>query len=124
MQLKGIGWVGIRTANYADMVSFCRDVLGLIPVSDRGNFAEFALPNGDRVEIFGADNPGNPYMPELAVEFLVEDIEQARAVLEQRGVEFLIPIKTAGSGTSWTHFRAPDGRVYGLTSRAKGGRQG
>ncbi len=118
MLLKGIGWVGTRTANYADMVSFCRDVLGLAPVSDRRNFAEFALPNGDRFEIFGADNPASPYIPELAVEFLVEDIEQATTELKERGAEFLSPIRGDPAGTRWAHFRAPDGRVYGLTSRA------
>ena len=117
MLLKGIGWVGTRTANYAGMVSFCRDVLGLVSVSDHGNFAEFGLPNGDHFEIFGADNPANPYMLELAVEFLVEDIEQARDELERRGAEFLSPIQGDTGGTSWTHFRAPDGQVYGLTSR-------
>lgn len=117
MQLTGIGWVGVRTAKITEMVAFCRDTLGLRTISHDGDFAEFALANGDRFEIFGADHPGNPYMADLAVEFLVDDIEQARAELELRDVEFLIPIRSDDAGMRWTHFRAADGRIYGLVSR-------
>jgi len=119
--LKGIGWVGARTPEYRAMVDFCRDVLQLALVSDSGDFAEFALPNADRFEVFGAENPDNPYIRERAVEFLVQDIADARAVLEARGVVFLGPIQSDPAGVKWTHFRAPDGRIYGLTSRDDSG---
>jgi len=49
------------------------------------------------------------------VEFLVEDVDEARRTLESWGVEFLGPTGHADDGNSWAHFRAPDGNVYGLT---------
>ena len=48
-------------------------------------------------------------------EFLVDDVSSARAELESRGVEFLGETHTWGDYV-WAHFKAPDDKIYGITS--------
>jgi len=47
----------------------------------------------------------------------VDDVDAARATMEAAGIEFIGPIQRAGK-TSWNHFRAPDGTVFEILSRA------
>jgi len=44
--------------------------------------------------------------------FRVDDVAAARAEMEGAGVEFLDPEVQKWNGSSWSHFRAPDGNVY------------
>ena len=47
MQIKGITFVGTRTAARSEMTTFVRDVLGLAPTTVVGMDAEmFVLPDG------------------------------------------------------------------------------
>ena len=47
----------------------------------------------------------------------VEDIVATRAEMEAKGVEFIGPTRSdPENGMDWTHFKAPDGHVYGLTT--------
>ena len=57
MKIKGIVWLGTRTAQFERMTDFCRDVMGLSQTVLEPGFAIFDLPNGDRLEIFGLSNP-------------------------------------------------------------------
>ena len=50
-------------------------------------------------------------VPELSDRLLSERMKE----LEARGIAFIGPIRT-GAGSSWSHFRAPDGHVYELTA--------
>lgn len=118
MQLKAISWVGTRTDNVDEMVRFCTQVLGLNAVHLEPELAVFALPNGDVFEIMGAvvgrQQPELAGLPCPKADFLVTDVKAARAEMEQQGVEFIGPIYTTDKH-SWTHFKAPDGHLYGLT---------
>lgn len=116
MKVTGIGWLGTRTEKFEEMVTFARQILGLTPFSLRPNFAGFELPDGDLFEIFSARNDGHEFMTCPMGEFIVESMEEARGEMERAGIEFIGPIHRAPDGNSWSHFRAPDGHVYGITS--------
>lgn len=116
MNAKGIVWVGTATDKYDEMVRFFRDTMGLSVFHERDDLSILRLRSGEWVEVFG---PSDPHYTEFdrgpVVEFLVDDLDEARAELEAKGVEFLT--ENHGWGDyRWTHFRGPDGNVYGITT--------
>ena len=119
MKILGIGWVGAQTDNLKEMDAFCEEVLGLeqrggIP----GVIQQFNLPNGD---VFETMNPGFDEWDWKCpkADFLVEDVAATRAEMEAKGVGFIGPVKSdEDDGMDWTHFKAPDGHVYGLATIA------
>ena len=113
MRVKGIAWLGTRTERFDEMREFFLEITGVVPRDEQG-LAVFDLASGDRIEVL-KPQVGENYMVAPVVGFLVEDVAAARAELESRGIEFIGPIRT-GAGSSWSHFRAPDGHVYELTS--------
>jgi catechol 2,3-dioxygenase-like lactoylglutathione lyase family enzyme len=115
MRIKGVVWLGTRTPRFEAMVTFFQEISGLSPAYQSADFAMFDLPNGDRLEVFGADSPENDFITHPVAGFLVDDIAEARSELEAKGIEFIGPIEHGRKGYAWTHFRAPDGFVYELT---------
>ncbi len=111
MEIRGIGFVGSRTPAHEEMGSFLRDVLGLTPVAVDGvEAALFAAGNGD---VFAVARPDEAdAVAERTIGLLVDDLEGAIAELRAAGVE------TDGIATNsrwrYTHFRAPDGKLYEL----------
>ncbi len=81
--------------------------------------AVFGVPNGSMLELYEEGTPP-PYGYNeggIAFGFRVDDIEAASAELEAAGAELLGEITRAEMGNSpyaFRHFRAPDGRVYGV----------
>lgn len=116
MRVMGIAWLGTRTDRFDEMVRFARDVLALSQHGDKDGFAVCELPNGDLFEIFGPSDTDHRFMTCPVGGFLVDDVEEARAEMEQKGVTFIGPVHKASDGNAWTHFRAPDGHVYEITS--------
>ena len=120
MKAKGLVWLGTRTMKFDDTVRFFRDTLGLSAEHEERDFAVYRLPNGDTVEVFG---PGATDHEHFAtgpvVEFLVDDVVEARADLERAGIEFIGPLHESDDGASWAHFAGPDGYVYGITRPAR-----
>jgi predicted enzyme related to lactoylglutathione lyase len=116
MKITGLVWVGTATDQYEGTVEFFRNVLGLSVFHESPNLSILRMPSGEWVEVFG---PGHEHFGEFdtgpVVEFRVEDMEEARAELEGRGVKFLHENHTWGDYT-WAHFRGPDGNIYGITS--------
>jgi catechol 2,3-dioxygenase-like lactoylglutathione lyase family enzyme len=119
--VKGLVWVGTRTERYEQMVGFYRDVLGLPLEHGEGEFALFRLPDGAKAEVFGPSDTEHAHFSTGPVAgFLVDDVRDAREVLEARGVEFVGPVhEWEPTGEAWSHFRAPDGNVYEITHRPK-----
>lgn len=117
MKIKGIVWLGTRTARFEQMNEFCSNVLGLSETSNDSGLAVFQLPDGDIFEIFDAqhENFKDSFMTHPVAGFLVDDIVAARAEMEAKGIEFIGPIHGETEDYKWTHFRAPDGFVYELT---------
>ena len=116
MNVKGIVWVGTATERYDETVRFFTETMGLDVFHQRDGVSVLRLQSGEWIEVFG---PGDEHLERFdrgpAVEFLVDDVVEARAELEAQGVEFLIDNHGWGDYV-WTHFRGPDGNVYGLTS--------
>ncbi len=121
MNLKGIVWAGTRTSHSEAMRAFVEGVLGLSVRQRHPTFTVYELPNGDQLEVFGPEDREHDFLSDPAIGFLVDDVRAARAEMERKGVEFIGEIHTGASGNSWSHFRAPDGHVYEITSRARPG---
>ena len=111
MEIRGIGFVGSRTDAHEEMSSFLRDVLGLHPITVDGVGATlFTATNGDVLAV------ARPYEEDGAAErtigLLVDDVDGAAAELHAAGVE----TDGINENARWryTHFRAPDGKLYEL----------
>ena len=115
MKIEGLVWVGTRTSNFEQMVSLFRDVMGLTPTLMDPGQAISDMPNGDRLEVFNSVGTHNAFMTHPITGFLVENLEAARAEMEEKGIEFIGPIHEGLDGYAWSHFRAPDGFIYELT---------
>ena len=115
MKVKGLVWLGTRTAQFQPMLDFCQNVLGLAPIHIEPGFAVLDMLNGDRLEIFGPDSLFDTFMTHPVVGFSVDNIVDARAELEAYGIEFIGPVHTEDDGYAWSDFRAPDGFIYELT---------
>ncbi len=115
MKIKGIVWLGTRTARFEQMNEFCRTVLGLSQTSNESGLAVYQLPDGDLFEVFDSQHFPDDFMTHPVAGFLVDDIAAARAEMESKDIEFIGPIHGDSDDYKWTHFRAPDGFVYELT---------
>ncbi len=118
MQVKGLAWLGLRTTQFEEMVKFFRDVMGMLLIRDEPEIAGFQLTNGTQVELYRPQEAFHTFFTTgPVVAFWVDDVEAARATMQAAGIEFIGPIQRAGK-TSWNHFRAPDGTVLEILSRA------
>ena len=116
MRVIGVVWVGTRTANFDETVTFFRDVLGVPLDRVAPDFAWSRMPNTSQLEVFGTTNADHDHFTTGPVpEFLVEDLPAALEELRAAGVEILGEPHVEGTD-GWLHFRAPDGNVYGLTA--------
>jgi catechol 2,3-dioxygenase-like lactoylglutathione lyase family enzyme len=121
MDVKGLSWLGVRTAHNQEMIDFYRNVLGLREESEESGFVVFRLPNRDVVEVIAPDDSAHTFFTTApVVGFLVDDVEAAKKEMEAAGVEFFDDdVQRADDGNAWAHFRAPDGNVYEITSGPK-----
>lgn len=115
--IRSISWLGVRTDRLDSMVDFYREVMGIDPDVLEDGFVLYELPNGDRLELFGADGPNAHFGDAPVAGFEVDDVDSARALLESRGVEFVHHGRDDIGGVAWAHFRAPDGNLYEITHR-------
>jgi catechol 2,3-dioxygenase-like lactoylglutathione lyase family enzyme len=119
MHVKGLTWLGLRTTQFEEMVTFFRDVMGMQPIRDEPEIAGFQLANGTQVELYDFEEEFHAFFTTgPVVAFLVDDVDATRASMEAVGIEFIGPIQRAGK-TSWNHFRAPDGTVLEILSRVE-----
>ncbi len=119
MKVTAVSWVGIKSADPDPMIRFFRNVLGLTAVVDEPSFTVFELSSGDKIEIFGPEGPDPEYQfatGGVVAGLSVDDIDSAAAEIAAAGLELLGTKQTAPDGYAWQHFRAPDGRVFSLTS--------
>ena len=119
MNVKGIVWLGTRTAKFDEMLNMYHDVMGMPVTHQEPGFVVMELPNGDLVEIFADDSPHNIFFTHPVAGFLVDDIAAARAEMESQGIEFIGDTEVMEDGYAWSHFRAPDGFIYELTYSPK-----
>lgn len=114
LKVLKIGFVGTRTDRPEAMAEFLERVLGLRPVHHGDDMWAFELPDGGLAEVFGPSL--NEHLTTGPVpEFQVDDVEDATERLRAAGVEIVFgPERSEEAGLAWTHFRAPDGRIYGV----------
>ncbi len=122
MQVSGFMWAGVRTESFGTTLGFFEKQMGLALASrdDEAGYAVFTLPSGQTFEVFapGYEHYDRHECP--AIGFEVSDIRQARQELEAAGAEFVSGFTEHESGAMWTHFRGPDGYLYGLQQRGPG----
>ncbi len=118
MYVKGLTWLGLRTTQFEEMVTFFRDVMGMQPIRNEPEIAGFQLSDGTQVELYRLEEEFHAFFTTgPVVAFRVDDVAAARAAMEAEGIEFIGPIQHAGK-TSWNHFRAPDGTVFEISSKS------
>jgi glyoxylase I family protein len=112
-----IGFVGTRTDRPQAMADFLERVLGLRPTHSGDDMWAFELPDGSIAEVFGPSQ-NEHFTTGPVAEFLVEDVAAATEELRAAGVPIVFgPVRSDEAGLAWTHFRAPDGNVYGVIER-------
>ena len=116
MHVEGLTWLGLRTPQFEEMVTFFRDVMGMQPIRDEPEIAGFQLTDGTQVELYRPEEEFHAFFTTgPVVAFRVDNVDAARASMEAAGIEFIGPIQRADK-TSWNHFRAPDGTVFEIMS--------
>ncbi len=118
MQVKGLSWLGLRTAQFEEMMILFRDVMGMQFIRDEPEIAGFQMADGMQMEIYRPEEEFHSFFTTgPVVAFHVDNVDVARTTMEAAGIEFIGPIQRAGN-TSWNHFRAPDGTVFEIMSRS------
>jgi hypothetical protein len=109
-----IGFVGTRTDRPDAMADLFERVLGLTPTHSGDDMWAFELPDGSIAEVFGPSQ-NDHFTTGPVAEFQVEDLAAATEELRAAGVPILLgPVRSDEAGLAWTHFRAPDGNIYGV----------
>ncbi len=123
MQVNGITWHAsvMEKDGFDAMRELFTGAFGLTPMMELPGVVVFATPDGSILEFY---EEGSEMVPPygyndggIAFGFRVDDIEAASSELEAAGAEILGEIQRAAMGDqpyAYRHFRAPDGRVYGL----------
>ncbi len=123
MQVNGITWhASVMDKDRFDaMRELFTGPVGLAPMLELPGVVVFETPDGSILEFY---EKGSEMVPPygyndggIAFGFRVDDIEAASAQLKASGAEILGDIQRAEMGDqpyAYRHFRAPDGRVYGI----------
>ena len=120
MTVAGVGFVGLRSGQFSEMVGLFRDVLGVPLVRETSGMAGFRLGDGAVLEIYGpADEFHSFFTTGPVVGLRVGDFDAVRALMLSAGVEFIGAIQHA-NGMSWQHFRCPDGTVLEIIGPGTG----
>jgi hypothetical protein len=121
MQVNGITWHAsvMEADRFESMRKLVTETMGLAPMMEFPGVAVFMLPDGALLELYtkGTEPPFGYNDDGVAFGFRVDDIEAASTELEAAGAEILSDINRAemdGKPYAYRHFRAPNGRVYGL----------
>jgi catechol 2,3-dioxygenase-like lactoylglutathione lyase family enzyme len=117
MTLLRYSWCGMQVPAFQPALEFFTEILGmrLIKLDASRDLAIWVLPTGQGFEIFGPGH-GNPRRWQWPViSFDVENVREARAELESKGVEFTTDILGAPGGRVWTFFSDPDGYLYEIS---------
>jgi hypothetical protein len=117
--VEGVGFVGLRSDQFGEMVRLFRDVIGVPLARETSSMAGFRLGDGTVLEIYGpADQFHSFFTTGPVVGLRVEDFDADRALMLAAGVEFIGASQHA-NGMSWQHFRCPDGAVLEIIGPGK-----
>jgi catechol 2,3-dioxygenase-like lactoylglutathione lyase family enzyme len=117
MTLLRYSWCGMQVPAFQPALDFFTEILGmrLIKLDASRDLAIWVLPSSQGFEIFGPrhGSPRGWQWPVLS--FDVENVAEARAELETKGVVFTTDILGAPGGRVWSFFRDPDGYLYEIS---------
>lgn len=118
MITSGITWhaIVVQHDQFEAQKALITDTFGTAPTVDMTGFVMFALPDGTMLELYAPEAvPAYGYNEGVAFGFRVEDVEAASQELAEAGHELLGDIvRMPDINYAYRHFRAPDGRVYGI----------
>ncbi len=114
MRIAGFKFAAVRSKDFAGAVGFFAEVLGLLLErrDDEREFAEFRLPSGQGLGVFGPKSAEYSFHSCPVIGFDVEDVRSARHKLEAKGVKFVSEIFEAANGEAWAYFRGPDDFIF------------
>ncbi|HVD02908.1 MAG TPA: VOC family protein [Candidatus Dormibacteraeota bacterium] len=118
MNVEGLHWIGVKTADVRTMAEFFERVLGLRRRRAEDDFAVLDLPGGGELDVFGPGGPDPDFQfasNQVEVGFDVSDFDSAIAELMDKGVELLGEVRGDRVSGRWQHFRGPDGKVFEIT---------
>jgi len=106
MEVRGLGWVGIRTERFEETVGLFRDVMGLEVIRQERNVVGFEFSDGAEMEVWRPEDEFHSFFGTgPVVGFRVDNFEEARARMEAEGVEFLTPTQWSET-VAWSHSAA------------------
>ncbi|MEV6332929.1 VOC family protein [Streptomyces sp. NPDC051909] len=109
--MERVGFVGIRTEKFSDMVRLLRDVMGAQVTREEDTVVGFRMADGTTVEIYSTEDDFHSFFTTgPVVGFEVDDFDEVRRRMLETGIQF-IGDPQHDSGVSWQHFRNPDGTV-------------
>lgn len=115
---SGIGFVGIRTDRFEEMVALFRDGIGLAVIRERPGATWFRAGDDAELHVYIDTDPDHAFFTTGPVVGLrVDDVEATRSRLEATGLEMLTDVERTETA-AWCHFRAPDGTVLEIIGPA------
>jgi hypothetical protein len=108
---QGVGFVGLRTHRFEEMVVLFRDRIGLAIIHEAPGATWFRLGADAELHIYADTDPDHAFFTTGPVVGLrVADVDATRAALEADGMRMLTDVERT-AGAAWCHFEAPDGTV-------------
>lgn len=114
----GVGFIGLRTDRFDEMVALLRNRIGLAVIRDVPGATWFRLGVDAELHVYADTDPDHAFFTTGPVVGLrVDDVDATRAALQADGMEMLTEIERSASD-AWCHFRAPDGTVLEIIGPA------
>jgi hypothetical protein len=108
---RGVGFVGLRTDRFEEMVGLFRDLIGLPVLHEAPDATWFRLGTDAELHVYADTDTDHAFFTTGPVVGLrVADVDEARARMADAGLEMLTDVERTES-SAWCHFRAPDGTV-------------
>jgi hypothetical protein len=108
---SGIGFIGLRTDRFDEMVALFRDRIGLEVIRDAPGATWFRVGADAELHVYAATDPDHAFFTTgPVVGMRVADVDATRAALEADGLRMLTDVQRTASA-AWCHFEAPDGTV-------------
>ena len=115
---SGVGFVGLRTDRFDEMVALFRDGIGLETIREAPGATRFHLGPDAELHVYSDTDPDHAFFTSGPVVGLrVADVAATRSRLEASGLEFLTEVERTPDA-AWCHVRAPDGTVIEIIGPA------
>ena len=119
--VEGITWhaLTLEGDQFDNMKELVTKQFATQPMMEMEGIAVFAFPNGTLLELYVPETvPAYGYNGSISLGYRVSDIDAASQALADAGYELLGEItRVEEMKYAYRHFRAKDGRVYGLNEQ-------